>query len=42
MDFSQIGVIYTSNRLFVQGLALISKKFGNFDENVAQRAGLKN
>ena len=27
---------------FVRGLASISQKFGNFDENVTRRAGLEN
>ena len=30
------------NQPFVRGLASISLKFGNFDENVARRAGLEN
>ena len=30
------------NQPFVRGLSLISGKFGNFGENVARRAGLKN
>ena len=42
MDFSKIQVKLAKNQPFVQGLAPISKKMGNFGENVARRAGLKN
>ena len=34
--------LLAKNQPFVRGLAPISQKFGNFDENVARRAGLKN
>ena len=47
MYFSKIRVInldqlLAKNQPFVRGLAPIYQKFGNFDENVARRAGLKN
>ena len=38
----KIGQKSAENQPFVRGLAPISKKTGNFGENVAQKAGLKN
>ena len=46
MDFSKIGVIYTNNRPKISPLCedwhRFLRKFGNFGEKFARRAGLKN